>query len=77
MCWEEEGGPPVATPLAQGYGTKVINASVLRQLNGGASFDWRPGGLRFEMSVPIGERAAKPRSKTNRRTPSDKPGAGD
>jgi len=52
--WVESGGPAVRAPLCQGYGTKVISASVERQLGGSATFDWRPEGLRFTLSIPIG-----------------------
>jgi CheY-like chemotaxis protein len=57
MRWKEDGGPSVAAPVAQGYGTRVIGASVERQLAGRASFDWSPGGLCFTMTVPPGEKA--------------------
>jgi PAS domain S-box-containing protein len=54
MVWEETDGPRVQKPSAKGYGTKVINASVVQQLGGTVNFDWRPTGLRFAMSTPIG-----------------------
>ena len=51
--WQETGGPSVADPASRGYGTKVITESVERQLDGTATFDWRPGGLCFAMSTPF------------------------
>src|SRR5262249_41917122 len=54
LVWEEMEGPSIQAPTSRGYGTKVINASVTQQLGGTADFDWRPTGLRFVMSVPIG-----------------------
>jgi two-component sensor histidine kinase/AmiR/NasT family two-component response regulator len=57
LQWLENGGPLVEAPSSLGYGTRVISASVERQLDGGAAFDWHPDGLRFTMSVPLGERA--------------------
>jgi two-component sensor histidine kinase/CheY-like chemotaxis protein len=57
LQWLENGGPVVEPPSSLGYGTRVISASVERQLDGGAAFDWHPDGLRFTMSVPLGERA--------------------
>jgi two-component sensor histidine kinase/DNA-binding response OmpR family regulator len=56
LQWEEVGGPEVAAPVAQGYGTRVISASVERQMNGRASFDWRPAGLTFTMTAPLSEK---------------------
>jgi PAS domain S-box-containing protein len=57
MVWEESGGPPVRPPTIQGYGTKVISASVMRQLGGTATFDWQPDGLRFVLSIAAGEQS--------------------
>jgi two-component sensor histidine kinase/DNA-binding response OmpR family regulator len=54
--WEETGGPTVEAPVSKGYGTKVISASVERQLGGRAIFDWHPEGLHFNLSVPCGEK---------------------
>lgn len=49
--WLESGGPEVRAPEAQGYGTRVIRAS-LEQLGGRAVFDWQPTGLRCTLSLP-------------------------
>jgi PAS domain S-box-containing protein len=53
--WAETGGPAVETPRADGFGTRVISASVERQLDGRATFEWHRKGLRFSMSIPLGE----------------------
>jgi PAS domain S-box-containing protein len=53
--WVETGGPHTVKPSIQGYGTRVIAASIERQLGGRAVFDWRPQGLNFNLSVPQGE----------------------
>ena len=57
LQWVESGGPSVQRPRSEGYGTRVIGASVERQLDGSAVFDWQPEGLRFTMSIPLGEKA--------------------
>jgi PAS domain S-box-containing protein len=57
LQWVEKGGPAVQRPCSNGYGTRVISASVERQLDGSATFDWQPNGLRFTMSIPFGEKA--------------------
>jgi two-component sensor histidine kinase/DNA-binding response OmpR family regulator len=57
LQWVENGGPTVRPPSSEGYGTRVIGASVERQLDGSATFDWHPDGLRFTMSIPLGEKA--------------------
>jgi PAS domain S-box-containing protein len=56
LRWEETRGPSVEQPVSQGYGTKVIGASVERQLGGRAMFDWQPEGLRFTLSIPCDEK---------------------
>jgi PAS domain S-box-containing protein len=49
--WLESGGPRVTAPDTQGYGTRVIRAS-LEQLGGEAVFDWRAAGLCCTLSLP-------------------------
>jgi PAS domain S-box-containing protein len=58
LTWREAGGPPVQAPQSRGYGAKVITAGVERQLEGSVEFDWRPQGLRFTMTIPLGETVA-------------------
>src|ERR1700730_1375478 len=62
LQWVETGGPSVQPPHSEGYGTRVITASVERQLDGCATFDWHPEGLRFTMSIPLGEKTKQPES---------------
>jgi PAS domain S-box-containing protein len=49
--WLEMNGPRVVAPTTQGYGTRVIRAS-LEQLSGKAIFDWHAGGLHCTLSLP-------------------------
>jgi two-component sensor histidine kinase/CheY-like chemotaxis protein len=58
--WSETGGPAVAVPTTKGYGTRVISASIERQLGGTAIFDWRPEGLHCTFSVPRSEKLKLP-----------------
>jgi two-component sensor histidine kinase/CheY-like chemotaxis protein len=53
LRWVESGGPTVHVPTTKGYGTKVIDASITKQLGGKADFEWRATGLAFTMSVPL------------------------
>jgi two-component sensor histidine kinase/DNA-binding response OmpR family regulator len=62
LQWVESGGPTVQPPRSEGYGTRVIGASVERQLDGCATFDWHPDGLRFTMSIPFGEKTKQEES---------------
>ena len=54
--WAETDGPPVQAPASPGFGIRVISASVERQLEGEAVFDWRPEGLHCTLSVPRGDK---------------------
>ncbi len=58
--WSEAGGPPVQVPSTKGYGTRVISASIERQLGGTAAFDWRPDGLHCSFTVPRGDKLKLP-----------------
>jgi PAS domain S-box-containing protein len=55
LRWTETDGPPVKAPASPGFGIRVIGASVERQLEGEATFDWRPEGLCCTLSVPRSE----------------------
>lgn len=57
--WAESGGPDVRPPDIQGYGTKVIRAS-LEQLGGRAVFDWHSTGLCCALSLPHNDRIKVP-----------------
>ncbi|MES2095317.1 MAG: PAS domain-containing protein [Pseudomonadota bacterium] len=54
LDWKEQGGPVVAAPIKQdGFGTKLIEMSAMRQLGGTIERDWAPGGLEIAISVPL------------------------
>lgn len=52
LDWIERDGPVVATPEKQGFGSKVIDASIRRQLSGAIDWHWERGGLRCTLKVP-------------------------
>ena len=53
MEWIENGGPSVAPPQAEGFGSKVIRHSVAHEPGGRITLDYRPDGLlcRFTFEV--------------------------
>jgi two-component sensor histidine kinase len=59
LLWIEEGGPAVSEPAKLGFGSKVIDASVKRQLGGVITKQWDPAGLRAVITVP-GDHFAAP-----------------
>jgi PAS domain S-box-containing protein len=52
LRWRESGGPPVQPPTVQGFGTKIMNASIKHQIGGDVVLDWRPTGLHCVLSIP-------------------------
>lgn len=53
FSWKETCGPEVRPPQKQGFGAKVIRATVEGQLAGRVVFDWQPGGLHCHFTIPI------------------------
>ena len=48
----ESGGPAPASDRVLGFGMKIIDAIVHRQLRGNVAYDWHPGGLRSVFRLP-------------------------
>jgi two-component sensor histidine kinase len=43
--WRESGGPPVIPPLRRGFGSRLIERSLSRELHGEVSLEFEPSGL--------------------------------
>lgn len=52
LNWREAGGPPVTAPPSEGFGTKLIELSAVRQLGGKISRIWATEGLRVNLTIP-------------------------
>jgi PAS domain S-box-containing protein len=52
FTWTESGGPETSKPAALGFGTRIVLASIERQLGGRVAFDWQPQGLTCTFAVP-------------------------
>ncbi len=53
LAWTEAGGPPVRPPQRKGFGTTLLERSLAHDLDGALDLDYRPDGLRAEMTVPL------------------------
>lgn len=53
LRWRESGAPPVATPRVPGFGTRIIESSITRDLGGKVAFDFAPTGLDCHMELPL------------------------
>lgn len=51
--WRESGGPPIAPPSRKGFGSQLIERSIVGELNGQLTMDYRQTGLvcRFTISL--------------------------
>lgn len=51
--WREVGGPPVAPPSRQGFGTTIIAHSIPYDLGGEAKVTYHPAGFEAEFRIPV------------------------
>lgn len=54
FVWEECGGPPVSEPERRGFGLRLIEHGMSRELSGKVTLDFRPEGLvcGWDMQLP-------------------------
>jgi two-component sensor histidine kinase/PAS domain-containing protein len=52
LRWTECGGPAPRAQAAEGFGMRIIRASVETQLCGAVAVDWQPDGLQCAIRVP-------------------------
>jgi two-component sensor histidine kinase len=53
LAWTERGGPPVARPVRQGFGSRLIQRVLTAQLQAEVHVAYEPGGIRFRLSMPV------------------------
>ena len=46
--WEETGGPPVSSPVRQGFGTQL-----LKSVFSDTRLEYRAGGIKYEIDVHL------------------------
>jgi two-component sensor histidine kinase len=51
--WQERDGPQVDQPTRRGFGTTLLEKVVAVQCDAQIKLDYRPGGLRFTMALPL------------------------
>ncbi|WP_372619893.1 sensor histidine kinase [Falsiroseomonas sp.] len=49
LTWSEHGGPPVSAPPRRGFGTRLVERSVVNELGGRLETEYRPEGLVLRM----------------------------
>jgi CHASE1-domain containing sensor protein/two-component sensor histidine kinase len=53
LNWRESGGNGLAAPAGTGFGTKLINMNITRELNGTIQRDFRADGLKVHVRIPL------------------------
>ena len=52
VYWSEVGGPPATVPAKKGFGSALVETTILRS-GGTIVSDWQPEGLSVRISVPL------------------------
>jgi len=55
LSWREHGGPLVEPPRCKGFGTRLFDRDLARDLGGVVELDYAPGGLTCAIIVPVAE----------------------
>lgn len=53
--WEERGGPIVRHPERRGFGSKLVDALVRRQIRGEIAVDFAETGLKVQLTLPLAD----------------------
>ena len=53
LDWEESGGPPVAPPSQKGFGSRLLEELVVRDLDGRTDLRFDSSGLRCSITAPL------------------------
>ncbi len=52
LTWTERNGPPVKPPERRGFGTRLIQDGLARELGGEIVLDYRPEGMSASLIIP-------------------------
>lgn len=58
LNWRETGGPTVSAPTRTGFGMRLIEGGLARDLGGEGRLSFEPQGVRFSLRVPLSNRVA-------------------
>jgi two-component sensor histidine kinase/PAS domain-containing protein len=53
LDWQESGGPAVAPPTQKGFGSRLLERLLVRDLGGDIRLDYDPSGLKFSIRAPL------------------------
>ncbi|HEX4098095.1 MAG TPA: HWE histidine kinase domain-containing protein [Caulobacteraceae bacterium] len=53
LIWREQGGPVVAPPTRRGFGSRLLQRALMRELGGSTTVIYPPEGVVFEVAAPL------------------------
>jgi two-component sensor histidine kinase len=53
FVWVESGGPTVAPPTREGFGSRLLQFVLPGQIHAKTDIDYRPDGVRVHVSAPL------------------------
>src|SRR5690606_25091718 len=53
LCWSERGGPAVLPPQRRGFGSRLVERSINKELKGSVQLEFAPEGVQCRMRVPL------------------------
>lgn len=53
LDWRESGGPAVTPPKRRGFGSRLIERSIIRELQGALTVEYGADGLHYRMVLPV------------------------
>ena len=53
LDWRESGGPPVEAPARRGFGARMLERGLARQVNGRAELEFAPDGVHYRIEAPL------------------------
>ena len=58
LAWQESGGPPVVPPERRGFGSRLIETGLARELGGEVRLAFEAPGVACDITVPLAAEAA-------------------
>ena len=55
LTWSERGQSGFSPPLKTGFGTKLIDMTITRELGGTIKRDFHADGLRIDIEIPLSD----------------------
>ena len=59
FAWTESGGPAIVTPTRRGFGTTVIERTLVYELDADVTREFATGGLRCTIAIPLNDEVGR------------------